>query len=77
MAESYIRSERRLGEMLIEKATVGRPTLADAGIDKKLSARSQKLAAVPDTSWLFPRPTRPSAADTVGKRARDTLLEAS
>ena len=28
-----------------------RPTLADAGIDKKLSARAQKLAAVPETKF--------------------------
>jgi hypothetical protein len=30
---------------------VGRPTLADAGIDKKLSSRAQKLAAVPEEQF--------------------------
>lgn len=28
-----------------------RPTLADAGIDKKLSSRAQKLAAVPEEKF--------------------------
>ena len=28
-----------------------RPTLADTGIDKKLSARAQKLAAVPEPEF--------------------------
>ena len=28
-----------------------RPTLADAGIDKKLSAKAQKLAAVPEKTF--------------------------
>ena len=28
-----------------------RPTLADAGIDKKLSSRAQKLAAVPEAEF--------------------------
>lgn len=62
-AEIRLRAERRLGELIAaQKATVGLnagnryggsseeppvPTLADAGIDKKLSARAQKLAAVP------------------------------
>lgn len=31
--------------------TDDRPTLADAGIDKKLSSRAQKLAAVPETEF--------------------------
>ena len=31
-----------------------RPTLADAGIDKKLSARAQKLAAVPEKQFEAP-----------------------
>lgn len=61
-AEIRIRAERRLGEMLLEqKATVGmaKPgpkkigtstepiSLAEVGIDKKLSARAQKIAKVP------------------------------
>lgn len=33
------------------KGTESRPTLADAGIDKKLSSRAQKLAAVPDEQF--------------------------
>jgi len=62
-AEYKLRAERRLGEILAatEKAKAGRPkigsdgepisrsapTLADAGISKKLGSRAQKLAAVP------------------------------
>jgi hypothetical protein len=61
-AEIRIRAERRLGELLAEqpKATGGEqyhkaptgtnsepvPTLASQGIDKKLSSRSQHLAAL-------------------------------
>ena len=33
------------------KGTESRPTLADAGIDKKLSSRAQKLAAVPEEKF--------------------------
>lgn len=62
--EIRIRAERRLGELLAvsrkakggdqyhERSTSSRkepvPTLAEAGISKKLSSSSQKLAAVPD-----------------------------
>ena len=34
-----------------EEPRDARPTLADAGIDKKLSSRAQKLAAVPDAEF--------------------------
>ena len=66
-AEIRIHAERRLGQMLAsaeknkggrpieitgsEKAPVSSPTLADSGIDKKLSARAQKLAAVPEAQF--------------------------
>jgi N6-adenosine-specific RNA methylase IME4 len=61
-AEIRLRAERRLGEMLAktDRHPAGRPKigpagepismpprLADLGIDKKLSARAQKIAAVP------------------------------
>ena len=72
-AEIRMRSERRLGEMIVaQKETVGlnqgragagrpalggaeteqpkpdtRPTLAEVGIDRKLSSHAQKMAAVP------------------------------
>ncbi len=66
-AESKVRAERRLGEMLREQKAAGgmatggqpyqstgstaepvAPTLAEVGIDKKLSMRSQQLAAMPE-----------------------------
>ncbi len=63
-AEIRFRSERRLGELLaaspknagargVGKSGVPKknPTLEDAGIDKKLSSRAQKLAAVPDEKF--------------------------
>lgn len=66
-AEIRIRAERRLGEMLSaselqkggrppqktgsSKEPVSSPTLAEAGIDKKLSSRAQKLAAVPQAEF--------------------------
>jgi hypothetical protein len=31
--------------------SIQRPTLAEAGIDKKLSARAQKIAAVPEKKF--------------------------
>jgi hypothetical protein len=34
-----------------QSGTEVRPTLADAGIDKKLSSRAQKLAAVPEEQF--------------------------
>lgn len=37
-----------LGGTQVEPPKDSRPTLADAGIDKKLSSRAQKLAAVPE-----------------------------
>ena len=37
----------RRGVAVVNRA----PTLASAGIDKKLSARSQKLAALPAEEW--------------------------
>jgi len=61
-AEIRIRAERKLGELIAEQKrgdglakpgpksvpTGNRiPTLAEAGIDKKLSSRAQKMAAVP------------------------------
>jgi hypothetical protein len=68
-AETRIRTERRIGELVIEvKQSTGlnagtrsqlagrarlqptqdeRPTLAGLGIDKKLSAHAQRLAAIP------------------------------
>jgi len=60
-AEIRIRAERRLGELLaqtpkatggdaqrtrFQKGTESPPTLAESGIDKKLSSRAQKLAKV-------------------------------
>jgi hypothetical protein len=33
------------------KGTESRPTLAEAGIGKKLSSRAQKLAAVPEAEF--------------------------
>lgn len=63
-AEIRMRAERRLGQMLIvsPKNTGSRgigksgvppkhPTFQDAGIDKKLSSRAQKLAAVPEADF--------------------------
>jgi phage N-6-adenine-methyltransferase len=38
-------------DLVPEAHHVGKPTLADAGIDKKLSSRAQKLAAVPDDKF--------------------------
>lgn len=66
-AEIALRAERRLGELLItapkavpgprpkkigsETAPISPPTLAEQGLDKKTSARCQKLAAVPETKF--------------------------
>lgn len=65
-AEIRLRAERRLGEMLSQqpkatggdaqrtrfgKGTESPPTLSDVGIDKKLSSRAQKLAAVPEAEF--------------------------
>lgn len=65
--EIRFRAERRLGELQAETPKNGggrpsktgsakepvshAPTLAELGIDKKLSARSQKLAAVPEAEF--------------------------
>lgn len=65
-AEIRIRAERRLGQMLAEqpkatggdaqrtrfhKGTESPPTLAEVGIDKKLSSRSQALASIPEDEF--------------------------
>jgi N6-adenosine-specific RNA methylase IME4 len=66
-SEIRLRAERRLGEMLIasprheggrpaktrsvEEQVSEKPKLAEAGIDRKLSMRAQKLAAVPETQF--------------------------
>lgn len=64
-AEIRMRAERRLGEMLAQtpknKGQILRgekmepreeiPTLAEIGIDKKLSGRAQKIAAVPEEKF--------------------------
>lgn len=63
-AEIRMRAERRLGEMLASSPKnagargVGKsgvpaehPTFKDAGIDKKLSSRAQRMAAVPEDKF--------------------------
>ena len=38
-------------DLVSDMNQVGKPTLADAGIDKKLSSRAQKLALVPKSEF--------------------------
>lgn len=94
-AEVRLRAERKLGEILAKtpKAPAGRPikigsklepiskppTLAAAGISKKISSRAQTLAAIPEEEFeeaIRPEPGRELNHNRVAKTIQEKIQRA-
>jgi hypothetical protein len=68
-----MRGKDASGGAVVEPPEDTRPTLASAGIDKKLSSRSQAIAAIPKSDFEATLAEHREAQQAVTSRTMDTL----